>query len=401
MLLLAAVALLRPVAADLIAVSPAVLSTKGGGTLTLTGDSHGGLLAGSAWAGQAAPPSNMTLCCDYNGLSSAIGGDVPATMSSSTSGSCPIPPFAATGAATVQLYLSTKKGVCDGSDCHLGGSPRHCDHGLTGKPAIQVKSPSSILLFAPGRRPYVNEDSGALVVRAAPQEGLAPWLPADGGRVRLQITATLDLPSGPRQLFASPHTVLPGQSAALPFNFSGWPDHVDAMVTCLVSVLSSDGSTVLKTNSSRLLQRFVPPPSGTPGNVVQLDRHRRALLVDGDVYQGNGWYVDAEMFTGPDKTAFSTAVNHMAANGYNMLMVYSFVKAADGHVPTPDELEAFLAHCETLGIKVILNFMRWWESYSYCAAGQTKGCNLTQTRNDFDAMAEVGARSKSLLGYYT
>ena len=61
MLLLAAVALLRllrPVAADLIAVSPAVLSTKGGGTLTLTGDSHGGLLAGSAWAGQAAPPSN-------------------------------------------------------------------------------------------------------------------------------------------------------------------------------------------------------------------------------------------------------------------------------------------------------------------------------------------------------
>ena len=57
MLLLAAVALLRPVAADLIAVSPAVLSTKGGGTLTLTGDSHGGLLAGSAWAGQRPPPT--------------------------------------------------------------------------------------------------------------------------------------------------------------------------------------------------------------------------------------------------------------------------------------------------------------------------------------------------------
>ena len=52
-------------------------------------------------------------------------------------------------------------------------------------------------------------------------------------------------------------------------------------------------------------------------------------------------------------------------------------------------------------LQVILNFMRWWEAYSYCAAGQTKGCKLTQTQNDFDAMAEVGARSRSLLGYYT
>ena len=63
-------------------------------------------------------------------------------------------------------------------------------------------------------------------------------------------------------------------------------------------------------------------------------------------------YVDAEKFTGSDKTAFTTAVDHMAANGYNMLMVYSFVKAADNHVATPEELEAFLRHCETVGIKV-------------------------------------------------
>lgn len=278
-----------PCVADLVTVSPTILSTTGGGVLTLTGDSHGGLLAGSRWAGHASPPSNMTLCCDYNGLSSAIGGDVEATMSSPISGSCPIPSFAATGDATIQLYLSTKKGVCDGSDCHLGGTPRHCDHGLTGKPSIQVKSPASILLFAPGRRPYVHENVGALVVRAAPPEDLAPWLP-DGGQVQLQLTATIDLPSGQRQLFQSPHTIVPGQRATLSFNFSGWPDHVDTTVTCHVAMISSAGSMVLKTNSSRLLQRFVPPPSGAPGNIVQLDRHRRALLVDGDVYQGNGWY---------------------------------------------------------------------------------------------------------------
>jgi hypothetical protein len=90
----------------------------------------------------------------------------------------------------------------------------------------------------------------------------------------------------------------------------------------------------------------------------------------------------------------------MAANGYNMVMVYAFEKVAAGHVPTPEELQAFLTHCETAGIKVIFNFMSWWEQYSYCAAAQTKGCDLTQITSDFDEMVKVGARSKSLLGWY-
>ena len=287
---LALTALARLHAADLIAVSPTVLSTEGGRTLVLTGDSNGGLLAGSAWAGASQPPSNMTLCCDYNGLSTAIGGDVKATMSSATNGSCPIPPFAATGAATIELYL-TSKDVCDGSDCHLGGSPRHCDHGLTGKPSIQVKSPSSILTFAPGRRPYVNETSAALVVRAAAVEDMEPWLPASAGRVVVHVTATLALPSGPKQLFSAPQAVEPGQTTALPFALGDLPGTVDAIVTAVFEVTSSSSGAVLMAgNSSRLFQRFVPAASGPPGSVVQLDRHRRAILVDGDVFQGNGWY---------------------------------------------------------------------------------------------------------------
>ena len=86
--------------------------------------------------------------------------------------------------------------------------------------------------------------------------------------MRLQITATLAiaLPSGPRQLWTAPRTVVPGQSAALPFNFTGWPSNVDATVTCMVTVVSASG-VLLKTNSSRLLQRFVPPASGTPGSL--------------------------------------------------------------------------------------------------------------------------------------
>jgi hypothetical protein len=48
---------------------------------------------------------------------------------------------------------------------------------------------SSILSFAPGRRPYVAEESGALVVKAAPMEEIAIWLPgaASNGTVQLQV----------------------------------------------------------------------------------------------------------------------------------------------------------------------------------------------------------------------
>jgi hypothetical protein len=180
MLTLLASVLARQHAADMSAVSPKVLPMAGGGTLALTGDGHGGLLAGSAWAGHAAPPANMTLCCDYNGLSTAIGGETRATMQSATSGSCPVPPFGAAGTATVELFL-TAEATCDkGAEkqCHLGGSPRHCDGGLTGKPEVEVKTPASILSFAVGRRPYVHETSGALVVRAETLAGLRGALAA-------------------------------------------------------------------------------------------------------------------------------------------------------------------------------------------------------------------------------
>ena len=66
-------------------------------------------------------------------------------------------------------------------------------------------------------------------------------------------------------------------------------------------------------------------------------------------------------------------------------------------------IRAWSSHVTDSGIlweQVILDFIPWWEAYSYCAAGQIKGCNLTQAQNDLEAMANVGARSRSLLGYY-
>ncbi len=112
----------------------------------------------------------------------------------------------------------------------------------------------------------------------------------------------------------------------------------------------------MTTNSSRLFQRYVPGPSGPPGGVVQLDRHRRALLVDGGVYLGSGWYVEGGDFI----RNFTTAIDRMSQHGYNMVMTYRFRKAVVADtaevVPTPAELAAFLEHCESVGMFVIFDF---------------------------------------------
>ena len=45
---------------------------------------------------------------------------------------------------------------------------------------------------------------------------------------------------------------------------------------------------------------------------------------------------------------------------------------------------------------------RWLlEDYSYCKAGLAKGCNLTATESALVEMVTAGARSRSLLGWYT
>ena len=356
--LCAAALILRQHAADLVSVSPSVLPTDGSTpTLHLMGGGAGGLLAGSAYAGNSSLPPNKHLCCDYNGLCNCpIGGDTRATLLSATTGTCVVPKFAAAGPTRVKLYLSDRAD-CQG-DCHGGGSERVCDHGLGGQADFDIVSRASILTFAPGRRPYVSEESGALVVKAADEKDIAIWFPNGTGPVHLHVTATLALPSGPRQLFAAPQAVKPGQSAALPFDFTGLPSRVEAVVTAVVTVKSiRTGSVLMTTNSSRLFQRFQPGPSGPPGGVVQLDRHRRALLVDGGVYLGSGWYVEGGDFI----RNFTTAIDRMSQHGYNMVMTYRFRKAVVADtaevVPTPAELAAFLKHCESVGMFVIFDFM--------------------------------------------
>ena len=184
----------------------------------------------------------------------------------------------------------------------------------------------------------------------------------------------------------------------MPFNFSrSFPPQVSATVTATVTISDAASGRVLTTvNSSRLFQRFVPAAAGPPGGVVQLDRHRRALLVNGDVFQGVGWYIGGGQFT----YDFADVVDRLASRGVNMIMVYSFEKKRSEHVPTPAELTAFLTHCEAVGMFVIFDFMHWFEEYSFCAANITAGCNITDAEHRFTQMAQAGAASRALLGWY-
>ena len=397
-LLLLALIITRSAHANLASVRPSILPTDGT-KLQLTGDSNGGLLAGSAWAGQSRLPPNKTLCCDFTGCSSAIGGESKGTLVSATSGSCVVPPFTATGEAQVQLFLSDSPDCHHSTACKGGGCARTCVGGLAGKVHVQVQAKTSVLAWAVGRRPYVQEQSGALVVKAASVEDIAPWLPAGEASVdvQLQISASLMLPGGAKILFARPYTLLVGHAASLPFDFTGIPDQLSAMITTFVTVISHrTGHVLMKTNSTRLFQRFMPPSTGPPGGVIQLDRHRRALLVDGDVWQGFGWYTGAGKFTGN----FTATIDRMSLEGYNLIMTYGFLKDVPPASATPADLEAFLAHCESVGVHVIYNIMWLIEGYSYCAAKNGSGCNLTATETAITQMAEVGARSRSLLGWY-
>jgi hypothetical protein len=381
-----------PNEANLIGVSPTKLPQEGGTTLVLMGDSNGGLLAGSsAPARNATVPPNLVLCCDFNGDSAPIGGESVATLRSATRGSCVVPKVSAAGAAAVRLFLSVQK------DCHGDKGPG--GGWLTGQ--VNVQFSVSLLSFAPGRRPYVSESSGALVFKMAAEDEIRSWLApaaaAGAANLELHTTAVLALPTGPRQLYAVPQPLVAGQASALPFELAGLPERIDATVTATVTVSDAASKRVLGTmNGSRLFQRFLPPPEGPPGGIVQLDRHRRALLVGGDVFQGVGWYIGGGQFT----YNFTDQVDDMAHKGVNMIMVYSFERGQSISRPTPADLSAFLAHCSSVGVNVIFDFMPWFEDFAYCAANITSGCKLTETKRAFEEMVEAGAASKALLGWY-
>eukprot|EP01045_Picozoa_sp_COSAG04_P002924 COSAG04_NODE_111_length_25781_cov_90.291761_22_plen_397_part_00 len=376
-----------PTYGELVTIAPTTLPVEGGATLRF------------AVVGGPLPSSG--LCCDFNGDTAPIGGESPATPTAEGNGSCVVPRVNAEGAASVRLFLTN-------STC-VGG---HRTAWLNGSAAATFKASLS---FAPGRRPYVSETHGALVVRTSPAELIASWLPAaEPSALTLTLSATLDRGPGggpPLALFPQPRPVKAGRATALAFDLARLPAHIDAAVTAVLTVWggASHQERLLTINSTRLLQRFTASSGsgtssnggGSGGSVVQLDRHRRSLLVDGDVFQGVGWYIGGGDFTVP----FTRKVDELAKRGVNMIMVYSFEKKqGGGGRPTAADLAPFMAHCASVGMMVMFDLMPWFEDYSYCAAAMSKadGCatNTTYAERALREIVNAGTAYSSLLGWY-
>ena len=166
--------------------------------------------------------------------------------------------------------------------------------------------------IAVGRRPYLSETEGTILVDPGGQGG-AEWeremLALTGGSCA--FTATV----GSHALFARPAVRLTGSVISTPFELDKLPTTL--VDTLHVSIACSSG---LKLNKYRDFQRYPHPTGG--GSVSQVDHTRAGLLVDGEPWLGLGWYysmLDQGIYApgyGPDRDAIAD----LARTGVTQLM---------------------------------------------------------------------------------
>ena len=259
----------------------------------------------------------------------------------------------------------------------------------------------SLVEIAVGRRPYVTEAAGSLLLRtdASAMAGAS-----------LSVTAVL--PAGGPGAKWEWHGVVGGTEVVLPMAFDGGrlppntrPIHNDLIVT--VSVIkaaaaaaaqpqgegedetdgdngggngsdhssgrssgsqsggsdnergsggaSGSGSgVVMPGRTYTKTRRFhrAPPPATTVG-VSQVDHATSGLRVDGASWLGQGWYVEGA--TGGDTPRWNNSLTVLASvlrmrlvpQGINMAMVYGLMTRPDA------EQLAFLDECEAMGMKIM------------------------------------------------
>ena len=184
------------------------------------------------------------------------------------------------------------------------------------------------------RRPYVGESHGALLLRSSFFESfddrlhVSASLPAVGASWEWKgVEANVDL--------------------VLNMSFEALPNdeiHNDLLVT----ISWAPGGEQRSVTKRRRFHR-VPPPSGT-GSVVQVDHARAGLLVDGEVWIGQGWYLAA-----PSSTSWNNSLDELASIikydlapvGINQGMPYGL-----SVLPAEDQL-AFLDAVHEAHFKVI------------------------------------------------
>ena len=285
-------------AATVTSASPKVLAVEGGTEVVVTGTGF----SGDAAVCRVDPaPGGSTH------LINATTPLVNASVASATTLSCVAPAVSAPAPGLLKVSL-------DGGETWVGA-------GVEIAYAEQVS-------VALDRRPYVGEASGHLLVRSS-----IPGVDA------LNVTAELPCVGASWRwddVKANADVVLDLDFSAL----SAEPIHNDIIVTL------SFGETVI--TKRRRFHRVPVPP--TAGGYVQVDHARAGLLVDGDPWIGQGWYVAAASNASWNNSLERLAdviVYENAPKGINQGMPYGL------SVHPPKAQLAFLDAVHRVGFKVI------------------------------------------------
>eukprot|EP01052_Picozoa_sp_SAG31_P010684 SAG31_NODE_592_length_13726_cov_7.188082_4_plen_460_part_00 len=198
-----------------------------------------------------------------------------------------------------------------------------------------------------GRRPYISETQGTVLIDPGGQSG------SDWEREMLTLTGGscgFEASVGSHRLFTQPAYRVSGSVLSIPFDLTKLP--ATLVDTLNVSIACKTG---LRLNKYREFQRY--PPANGSVSVSQVDHSRAGLLVDGEPWIGLGWYystLDQGIYE-PGYAADRKAIAELAKTGVTQLMIYSFVdEVTGGEGPNITERRLILDQCQAVGVKVMV-----------------------------------------------
>eukprot|EP01052_Picozoa_sp_SAG31_P004316 SAG31_NODE_178_length_21247_cov_11.492009_2_plen_421_part_00 len=219
---------------------------------------------------------------------------------------CTPPPVVVAG----PVYLSMSAG------CTVGGG--NCSNYLK----VTYFAPVDVVV---GRRPYINESQGALLLRTDDSLHGVP----------LAVTASLAFAKRKWNWQLTPRN----GSSVLRFDLSGLPALINNDIC--VQIVYSTG----KVHQCRRLMRTTAPPLGSTVEPVQIDHHTQTFRVAGRPFIGTGWYVGQQPST--NVTRFLNVLRPHAELGANMFV------AEDTYNMAQDDKLKLLDGAHAMNVKVI------------------------------------------------